>query len=371
MVCGVLPCGGALWVCSIIRQEAVRFDESFRIIHNLQDMNRKRTTMHDTASPSSAPSALAGTDALPSVLRRLRLRDLETLAWLGRYRSFARTAEAASVTQPALSKWLRELEEQLGLRLFERTSRRVQPTPYGEVMLERIARILNDLREIEPEFAALRHGVGRPLTIGLLPNMDEVFMAGALAWLHQHDMPIQLNVRVNTLDHLLPQAQRRELDLLVCWLETTALAAGLHVEELLREEMVVVAGKHHPLHKRSRVSWAEAAAFPWIAPPAGSPMRIALEAEFAQAGKPMPQIVMESASHYTNRAVAQQLPCLFVASAARTSQRDAARELSMLPLRLSTIAPTIGVLSHSPGSSAVTMVLKALHHVADARHARS
>lgn len=68
-------------------------------------------------SAQSAPSALAGADALPSALRRLRLRDLETLAWLGRYRSFARTAEAASVTQPALSKWLRELEEQLGLPL--------------------------------------------------------------------------------------------------------------------------------------------------------------------------------------------------------------------------------------------------------------
>jgi DNA-binding transcriptional LysR family regulator len=330
----------------------------------MPDDQAAATALATTPANRSAPNPAGRAAALPVALRRLRLRDLETLEWLGRYRSFARTAEAASVTQPALSKWLRELEEQLGLRLFDRTSRRVQPTAYGEAMLECVARILNDLREIEPAFAALRHGLERPLTIGLLPNMDEQFMSGVLAWLHEHDTPIQLNLRVDTLDRLLPQAQRRELDLLVCRLEATALAAGLAVDELLRDEMVVVAAKHHPLHKRSRVSWADAAAFPWIAPPLGSPMRSALEAEFARVGRAMPQIVMESASHHTNRTVAQRLPCLFVTSESRALRSDATRELRALPLRLSTIAPTIGVLSHQPRSAAVTMVLQALHHAA-------
>lgn len=54
---------------------------------------------------------------LPRTLGKLRLRDLETLDLLGRTRSFARTAEAAAITQPALSKWLRELEQAIGLPL--------------------------------------------------------------------------------------------------------------------------------------------------------------------------------------------------------------------------------------------------------------
>ncbi|WP_322042295.1 LysR family transcriptional regulator [Paraburkholderia sp. J67] len=322
-----------------------------------------------SASPS-APQPATSRDAarlaaLPVALRRLRLRDLETLEWLGRFRSFARTAEAASISQPALSKWLRELEESLGLKLFERTSRRVEPTLYGEAMLDCIARILNDLREIEPAFEALRHGLAQPLTIGLLPNMDEQFLPGVLAWLREHDTPIQLNTRVDTLDRLLPLAQRRELDLLVCRLEATALASGLHVDELLRDDVVVVAGHRHPLHRRSRVDWPDAAAFPWIAPPLGSPMRVALEAEFARAGHAMPQILMESALHHTNRAVAQRMPCLFVTSATRANRSDATRELRALPLKLTTIAPAIGALSHEPRSAAVATVLEALRHAAN------
>ncbi len=317
-------------------------------------------------APSHDAARLA---ALPVALRRLRLRDLETLEWLGRFRSFARTAETASISQPALSKWLRELEESLGLKLFERTSRRVEPTLYGEAMLDCIARILNDLRDIEPAFDALRHGLGQPLTIGLLPNMDEQFLPAVLAWLREHDTPIQLNVRVDTLDRLLPLAQRRELDLLVCRLEATALASGLRADELLHDEVVVVASHRHPLHKHTRVSWPDAAAFPWIAPPLGSPMRTALEAEFARAGHAMPQIVMESASHHTNRAVAQRMPCLFVTSATRAARSDAMRELRMLPLRLTTIAPAVGTLSHEPHSAAVATVLEALRHAAHEQQA--
>jgi DNA-binding transcriptional LysR family regulator len=327
------------------------------------------STLMPAAKPASRPLRKTSSSpdatrlaALPVALRRLRLRDLETLEWLGRYRSFARTAEAASISQPALSKWLRELEESLGLKLFERTSRRVEPTLYGDAMLDCIARILNDLREIEPAFEALRHGLGQPLTIGLLPNMDEQFLPGVLAWLREHDTPLQLNVRVDTLDRLLPLAQRRELDLLVCRLEATALASGLHVDELLRDDVVVVASHRHPLHKRSRVSWADTAAFAWIAPPLGSPMRTALEAEFARAGQPMPQILMESASHHTNRAVAQRMQCLFVTSATRASRSDAMRELRALPLKLSTIAPALGALSHEPRSAAVATVLEALRY---------
>lgn len=321
------------------------------------------------SGPKPAQKAIASPDAarlaaLPVALRRLRLRDLETLEWLGRYRSFARTAEAASISQPALSKWLRELEESLGLKLFERTSRRVEPTLYGEAMLDCIARILNDLREIEPAFEALRQGLGQPLTIGLLPNMDEQFLPAVLAWLHEHDTPLQLNVRVDTLDRLLPLAQRRELDLLVCRLEATALASGLRADELMQDEVVVVANHRHPLHRRNKVNWPDTAAFPWIAPPLGSPMRTALEAEFARAGHAMPQIVMESASHHTNRAVAQRMPCLFVTSATRAARSDAMRELRVLPLKLTTIAPAVGALSHEPRSAAVATVLEALRHAA-------
>jgi DNA-binding transcriptional LysR family regulator len=320
------------------------------------------------ASPEKSPVAprteRLRVARLPQALRRLRLRDLETLDWLGRYRSFARTAEAASITQPALSKWLRELEEELGFALFERTSRRVAPTVYGQAMLESVARILADLRGVEPAFEALRLGAAQPVTIGMLPGMPPLLIPDLIDHLADLGSRVQVDLQENTLDHLLPQALRHELDLVVCRLDATALASGLANRALYRDEMVAVAGGKHPLARRKAMRWQDAARFPWIAPPRGSPMRAALEAEFAHAGVAMPHIVLESVSHQTNRAVARRQPCLFVASAKSFARSDADPALRALPLSLSTVVQTVGVLYAEPCSAVVATMIDALVTVA-------
>ncbi|NML34182.1 LysR family transcriptional regulator [Paraburkholderia antibiotica] len=297
---------------------------------------------------------------LPHVLRKLRIRDLETLDWLGRYRSFARTAEEASITQPALSKWLRELEDTLGLPLFARTSRRVAPTAYGESMLECVARILTDLRTVQPAFDALKRGTSLPLKIGMLPYISMRVLPGVIEYLSRLAPTQQINFSEDTLDHLLPLMQRRELDMLVCRLEPVALTSGFTVTELYNDEILVVAPKLHPLHRRSRITWRDAAAYPWIMPPTGSPMRIALEVEFANVGVAVPHVLMESTSHLTKCAVARRVPCLFVSTPLRRGETDLNGELKQLPLKLSTAVQRIGVLTAQPHNAAVSMVLAAL-----------
>ncbi|GJH08518.1 hypothetical protein CBA19CS11_06790 [Caballeronia novacaledonica] len=180
-------------------------------------------TFPEVVPPGAARGRI---EHLPYVLRRLRIRDLETLDWLGRHLSFARTAEEASITQPALSKWLRELEDTLGLPLFERTSRRVAPTAYGEAMLECAARVLTDLRTIQPAFDALKRGTSLPLKVGMLPYISMRLLPGVIEYLASHAPTQQINYTENTLDHLLPLMQRRELDMVVCRLESLVLTAG-------------------------------------------------------------------------------------------------------------------------------------------------
>lgn len=322
-----------------------------------QALKRKRTS--GTAVKAATDKDLL-VQQLPRTLGKLRLRDLETLDLLARTRSFARTAEVAAITQPALSKWLRELEQAIGLPLFERTTRHVAPTIYGDAMLECIARILTDLRGVKPTWEALRLGANKPVTIGTLPNMGPLLIPGTIEYLKTHDMSIQINLREDTLDRLLPQAQRRELDLLVCRLDATAHAAGLAVQPLYRDEMVVVCGTDHPLSLRDHVTWRDAHEFPWIAPPHGSPMRVALEAEFAHAGLVMPEIVLESVSHSANCAVVQRIPCLFVSSQRGLTETRGAEPLRRLPLVLSMVSKTVGVLYSEPCGTAVAAVLAAI-----------
>lgn len=318
---------------------------------------RSSVLLPDVVPPGADRSRI---EHLPHVLRKLRIRDLETLDWLGRHRNFARTAEEASITQPALSKWLRELEDTLGLPLFERTSRRVAPTAYGEAMLECVARILTDLRTIQPAFDALKRGTSLPLKVGMLPYISMRLLPGVIEYLARHAPTQQINYSENTLDHLLPLMQRRELDLLVCRLESVVLTAGFSVTELYSDEILVVAPQDHPLHRHSRVTWRDVAAWPWIMPPMGSPMRTALEVEFATAGVAAPHVLMESTSHLTNYAVARRVPCLFVSTRLRHGETDLNGELRQLPLKVSTAVERVGALTTEPKSTAVSVVLAAL-----------
>ena len=164
----------------------------------------------------------------------------------------------------------------------------------------------------------------------------------------------------NTLDYLLPLMQRRELDMIVCRLESPALTSGFTLTELYSDEILVVAPEGHPLNRRSRVTWRDAAAWPWIMPSMGSPMRTTLEVEFATAGVAAPHVLMESTSHLTICAVTRRVPCLFVSTGLRRGETDLNGELRVLPLKVSTAAQRIGALTAEPQSTAVSLVLAAL-----------
>ncbi len=128
--------------------------------------------------------------------------------------------------------------------------------------------------------------------------------------------------------------------------------------------MIVVCAPRHPLLLRPRVRWRDAAAFPWIAPPLGSPAHAALDAEFAKACLPPPAVLMESVSWQTNRAVAEQTPCLFAPSArAFAMAADAGERVRRLPLKPSTMPDTVGALYAAPASGSVTAAIDALKAV--------
>jgi len=308
----------------------------------------------------------AAGDTLPASLRRLRLRDLETLHLLGRTRSFSQTADAAAVSQPALSKWLRELEQALGVALFLRTTRRVAPTLYGETVLASIDRILADLGRLPAALSALRDGAGTPVSVGFLPGLGAVLLPQALESLRQAGSKVLIQFREGTLDQMLPAAQRRELDLIVCRLEAPAINSGLVAQALYHDDVRVVVTRRHPLSGRCGVTWKDAASYPWIAPASGTPMRSAIEAEFALAGEAMPQVAMESISLSTNVAVADRMNGLLVSSIHSATRSLGSEHLCFLPLKISGVTPVVGLLHAAQAGAAVHAVRHALLRAAAA-----
>lgn len=106
----------------------------------------------------------------------MNLQDLKYLAAVVEHRHFGRAAEACEVSQPTLSNQIRKLENELGVRLLERTNKRVHLTPVGGQILTHALRALAEARQIELVALAARDPLKGPLKLGIIPTLAPYLM---------------------------------------------------------------------------------------------------------------------------------------------------------------------------------------------------
>lgn len=281
---------------------------------------------------------------LPVWTRRLGPWQLQTLLEIDRSGSISAAASRMATTQPGLSKWLKDLEDVLGVVLFERTTRRLRPTPYGRIVLRLAEQIVGDTLRMHEEIRALQAGRLGQVKIGMLPGLGATLVPEALAWLMQQNLRLEVVLRENTLEPLLAELREHKLDLLVARLDRQALNAGVHLRQLFEEPACVMAPVNHPLRQHALLEWSDLAGQPWILPLAGSPMRYWLESAFERAGFATPQSVLESSANLLNRATARKLGCLFVCTALTASELERDGTVARLPVRMVEPPAPVGVL---------------------------
>ena len=101
----------------------------------------------------------------------MTLQQMEYIVAVYRKRHFAKAAEACGVTQPTLSAMIQKLEAELGVRIFERSSKQVVPTPLGRQIVEQAWRVLQRARKIKEIVAEETCSVSGIFTIGILPTI--------------------------------------------------------------------------------------------------------------------------------------------------------------------------------------------------------
>lgn len=106
----------------------------------------------------------------------MNLQDLRYLSAVAQQRHFGRAAEACDVSQPTLSSQIRKLEEELGVRLLERTNKRVELTPVGARILEHAQRALDEAAQMEQIARAARDPLVGPLKLGVIPTLAPYLM---------------------------------------------------------------------------------------------------------------------------------------------------------------------------------------------------
>lgn len=228
------------------------------------------------------------------MLESRRLRHFLAVYELG---SIGKAAEKLLLTQPALSKSLRQLEDELGVRLFDRTTMGVVATTSGKALAMHAKAIEAQVRHAEAQIKRLR-GVGKgQLAIGMGPCVAANLMPAATQLLQEHQFDVEMTVTEGLVDELIPALRRNEIQVAIgAWPE---VADPLFTTELLIQDVIeVFASVDHPLAGR-RVELRELTEHPWALPPASQRWRQQFEEQFFDAGlsPPKPKVVSNSGSY--------------------------------------------------------------------------
>jgi len=202
-------------------------------------------------------------------------------------RSIGQAADKLYVTQPALSKSIRLLEQDLKVKLFDRTPLGVVPTVFGEVLAQHAKVIRSEMRHAELEISNLLGAVKGHVTVGVGPSIAANLMPAATQQLRQSRPGIHLTVTEGLVDQLIPALRRGEIDLAIGGWPRVA-DSDLTAEALTHDYVCVVCGPSHPLAKRDSVELGDLLEFPWALPPESQRWRQLLGETFLARGLPAP-----------------------------------------------------------------------------------
>ena len=213
-------------------------------------------------------------------------RQLKAFLLTARYQSFSRAADQLFITQSGMSVLVRELEEQLGFRLFERTTRKVTLTKFGSSFLPIADRSLLELEQAAANIgrsASVERGV---LALGATPFVAADILAPALAAYALRDAG--LHVRLVDADgpRLLEMLQSGELDVALTAMHHDT--PGVRRVPLARFSLIAIAARNGANGLARDLRWAELAGERLIAFPPGNPIRELMDEHLGRSGRREP-----------------------------------------------------------------------------------
>ncbi|MBW7982711.1 LysR family transcriptional regulator [Enterobacillus tribolii] len=236
---------------------------------------------------------------------QLKLRHLQLLVALDDLRNVGKVATYLHVSQPAVSKALSELENNIGLKLFNRTVHGMQPTIYGGSLVVYAKRILAELGKARDELRALISGVEGKVTVGALPAAAVAVLPKAIAALKTQSPVTAISIIEGSMDTLKPRLREGEIEVIVGLLPEDDPLSDVETLFLYQDNMVLATGSHHPLGQKKHVTWDELRHSPWILPPHASLMRQPIEEEFRRHRLALPSDYIESVSTMINVGILQ------------------------------------------------------------------
>ncbi|OFS84688.1 hypothetical protein HMPREF3144_05965 [Oligella sp. HMSC05A10] len=281
-----------------------------------------------------------------NIFKNLKFQHLQLLVYLDETGSLTKASERLHITQPALSRWLNEIETESGTELFERTGKGMKPTPAGLIFIEYAHRILKNLERVEEDLHALKIGSSRTFRIGITPACAPTLIPLAVTIFQQLQPNVKIVVREGLMQELLPQLHTDRLDIVVGRLDNYS-PDTLTMSEVIYEDHVKIIGRYdHPLAKQKNVPWTALKEYPWIIWPKETPIRKQLDRLLTIAGINTIDYYIQSNSFFMNLNLMQNSDYISAASESVVHSLIKTNLISIIQMaKLKTIHPgSIGMI---------------------------
>jgi DNA-binding transcriptional LysR family regulator len=282
--------------------------------------------------------------------RTVKLRHLLALIETANYGNMTIAANRIGVTQPAICRSVRELEQMAGIPLFERRHRRMVTTRPGAALLHAAKLSLTELRYCENELSSGKGAISGQIKIGILPLLQTILVPQAVEALSQQFPGLQFSILDRPYETLLSDLRSGDIDVMVGALREPAPLEDMIEEVLFTDTLSVVARVHHPLANKKKVNIQDLAGEGWIVPLTGTLIRDYFGRMFEGAGIAAPTDIVESSSVSTVRSLLLESDRLAIISRGRIDYEERSGILAPLAILLHGTQRRIGITTRADAS---------------------
>ncbi len=195
----------------------------------------------------------------------MELRHLRYFVAVAEAENVSRAAAKLHVSQPGVSRQIRDLEDEIGFQLFERSAKSVRLTRAGKVFLDEARAVLQSASDAVKKARAVSGGMGGELAVGYAPSLTVQILPAALRKFQEQFPELRVVLHDLSTEEMLAQLRERKLQVALTVKPPAKLLRGLRFDELARYAMRVAVAPKHPLAKANAIGLAEVAREPLIA----------------------------------------------------------------------------------------------------------
>ena len=278
-------------------------------------------------------------------VHRLKLRELRILLVVTQAGSMAKAAKELAISQPAVSRAIADMEDTLGVPLFDRTSRGIEPTQYGHALLKRGVAVFDELKQGVRDIAYLSNPETGELRIGSSSSLSEGIVLAVVNRLARKYPRVVFHVVPGGALALYDHLRERRIELGFARLRGVVTEDDVDAEILFEEPLVVVASTASPWARRRRIKLAELVNEPWTWSAPGTMFDTLVIDAFRASGLEPPRATVYAEAINMRTRLAATGPFLAIVPASMLKFYTEHASIKLLPVELPMTQRSIGIIT--------------------------